>query len=278
MNDIPPAAAAQGPVSTAPPQGRPQRPPMQRWPLQVVETSEVTPRMRRAVFSGETLGGFVHRPAQDVVLLLDPPGGGEPLRRHYTVRAFDKDSGRLTIDFVLHGHDSPAESWVKSARPGDRLEIGGPRGRTVLNAEADWHLFTGDETCVPGVLAMLEQLPAGVRAFAFLEVEDEAETQPLDSRGDVTLEWIYRHGPAAPASPALIQRFADFRFPQGRGQAYVIGETSTVRAQRHGLLARGLAKDQILAEGYWRPGRQGGHDHIWDEGEGPAAAPPRPAG
>jgi len=242
---------------------------MQRWPLNVVETFELTPRMRRAVFTGETLGGFEHKPAQDVVLLLDPPGGGEPLRRHYTVRDFDKAEGRLTIDFVLHGHDSPAESWVKSARPGDRLEIGGPRGRTVINPGADWHLFTGDETCVPGVLAMLEQLPAEAKAFAFLEVEDEAEFQIARTRADVKLEWIYRHGPAAPSSPALIQSFADFAFPPGRGQAYVIGETSTVRAQRHGLLARGLGKDQIVAEGYWRPGRQGGHDHIWDEGEAP---------
>jgi hypothetical protein len=35
-----------------------------------------------------------------------------------------------------------------------------------------------------------------------------------------------------------------------------------VRAQRQGLLARGLTKDRIAAEGYWRPGRVGGHDHV----------------
>ena len=53
-----------------------------------------------------------------------------------------------------------------------------------------------------------------------------------------------------------------FQFPQGNGHAYVIGETSNVRAVRHRLLERGLKREQISAEGYWRPGRIGGHDHV----------------
>ena len=55
--------------------------------------------------------------------------------------------------------------------------------------------------------------------------------------------------------------------PKGRGHAIIIGETSNVRAQRQHLLAQGLGKDQIYAEGYWRPGRIGGHDHIRDGDE-----------
>jgi hypothetical protein len=27
-------------------------------------------------------------------------------------------------------------------------------------------------------------------------------------------------------------------------------------------LDRGMSRDQIYAEGYWRPGRVGGHDHV----------------
>ena len=50
--------------------------------------------------------------------------------------------------------------------------------------------------------------------------------------------------------------------PAGEGFAILISETSKVRAQRQHLLARGMPKDRIAAEGYWRPGRQGGHDHV----------------
>lgn len=37
-----------------------------------------------------------------------------------------------------------------------------------------------------------------------------------------------------------------------------------VGAQRRHLIARGLTRAQISPEGYWRPGRVGGHDHVED--------------
>jgi NADPH-dependent ferric siderophore reductase len=171
----------------------------------------------------------------------------------------------VTIDFVIHGHGGLGERWALQARPGDCLEARGPRGRTVVNSNADWHVFVGDETCLPAIFAMLETLPRRARAFAFIEVEDKADRQYLDADCDLDLEWLVRDGPAVAASLPLIERMSLFAPPPGRGHAYVIGETSTVRVIRRGLLARGLDKAQIAAEGYWRPGRQGGHDHIFDE-------------
>ncbi len=35
-------------------------------------------------------------------------------------------------------------------------------------------------------------------------------------------------------------------------------------AQRHHLIGRGFTRDRISSEGYWRPGRIGGHDHVED--------------
>ena len=104
-------------------------------------------------------------------------------------------------------------------------------------------------------------LPASARAFALIEVEGAQDEQPLPSEAQLEALWLHRGGPAAP-SAALIERLAAFEFPTGVGHAYVIGETSTVRAQRQGLIARGFPKEQICAEGYWRPGRVGGHDHV----------------
>lgn len=267
MNDKP---APSGPSGFA--GGPPRRPPGRLWPLTVVETRTITPHMRRVVFMGDTLGELDHQPAQDVVLIFPQPGG-EPARRHYTIRWHDKAAKRLAIDFVLHDETSPAMRWMLSAKPGDKIEAQGPRGRTVINPDADWHLFMGDETCLPGILAMLEKLPAGARAFAFIEVANEAEAEKPDTKADLKLEWIFRHGPAKPSSAALIERIKAFQLPPGNGQAYVIGETSTARAQRQSLIARGFDKSRIAAEGYWRPGRMGGHDHIWDEGEGPRMMP-----
>ncbi|MBP7650209.1 MAG: siderophore-interacting protein [Phenylobacterium sp.] len=248
------------------PAARPMKPPMPVWTLTVTEARDVTPHMRRVSFALENAQGFEHQPGQDLVLIMTGDDG-QPGRRHYTVRAVDREAGSLDIDFVLHGHGGPAERWALSAKPGDTLKARGPRGRTIIYPGADWRLFVGDETCLPGIFAMIESLPATAKAFAFLEVADKADQQPLNAICDVELEWLVRGGPAEPGSRRLIDRLALFAPRPGRGHAYVIGETSTVRTQRQSLIARGFDKSQISAEGYWRRGRQGGHDHIFDEAE-----------
>ena len=245
------------------------RPPMRAWPLTVVDAFDITPRMRRVRLTGEDLEGFSFKPGQDVVLNL-PQAGGDPVRRHYTIRTYDPAEQRLEIDFVLHG-DSPATRWARAAKLGDEITAQGPRGRTVVNHAADWHLFVGDETCLPGVNAMIESLPAGSRAIAILETWDAAERQTPQARAALDLEWFNRGGPAVASSPLLIDRLSLFAPPPGLGHAYIIGETSTVRAIRQGLIAKGFPRERISAEGYWRPGRIGSHDHVFDVQDVPGA-------
>ncbi len=141
----------------------------------------------------------------------------------------------------------------------------GPRGRNVINEGADWRCFVVDETGIPGAWGMIESLPAGAKAHAIVEIESDADRQPLNTAADVTVEWLSRNGEHATASsPRLIERLAQWTPPPGVGHVYLLAETSTVRAQRQGLVARGFPKDRIFAEGYWRPGRLGGHDHVDD--------------
>jgi NADPH-dependent ferric siderophore reductase len=236
--------------------GRPQRP---TWRLTVVGARDVTPRMREVSLVGDDLDAFSHRPGQDLVLNL--PTGDGVARRHYTIRRFDRDEQRLDIQFVLHGA-SPATRWARGAQLGETIEAQGPRGRTTVSGEADWRLFTGDETALPGIAAMIESLPAGERAIAIVEVASAAEEQPIETAADLDIRWLHRHGDPAAPSWHLTEALAAFEIPSGIGQVCVIGETSTVRAQRQGLIARGVSKAQIAAEGYWRPGRVGGHDHV----------------
>jgi NADPH-dependent ferric siderophore reductase len=236
--------------------GRPQRP---TWRLTVVGARDVTPRMREVSLIGDDLGAFSYRPGQDLVLGL--PAGEGVARRHYTIRRFDRQEQRLDIQFVLHG-SSPAVRWATSARLGETILAEGPRGRTAVSGEADWRLFTGDETGLPGIAAMIESLPAGERAIAFVEVASAADEQPIETAANLEICWLHRHGDLAAPSWNRTETLAAFQLPAGVGQACVIGETGAVRAQRQGLIARGLPKSQIAAEGYWRPGRIGGHDHV----------------
>ncbi|HXQ47654.1 MAG TPA: siderophore-interacting protein, partial [Caulobacteraceae bacterium] len=126
--------------------------PRPTWRLVVEAGLQITPGVRRLRFSGQGLDAMAWTPGQDLVLNLPTAP-----RRHYTIRALR--DGVLDIDFVLHGH-GPAAAWGRDALPGAEIEAVGPRGRTRLAAQADWHLFVGDETCVPAIFAMLEVLPA----------------------------------------------------------------------------------------------------------------------
>jgi len=237
------------------------RPMLPEWTFTIVESFDVTPRMRRVVLTADNIGDFSYQPGQALVMQV-PLSDGETGRRDYTIRALDKAAARLSVDFVLHG-DTPAPSWARGVTPGAQIATRGPRGRTVFNPSADWHLLTGDETCIPAILHILETLPAGTRAFAFIEVLGTEDEQPLVSRADVALEWIHRGTPAGP-SAVMLDRIAAFELPDGEGHAYLIGETSNVRAQRRHLLERGFTRERISSEGYWRPGRIGGHDHVED--------------
>lgn len=243
---------------------RPTRPPLPVRTLTLARAETLTPHMRRLTFTAPDLAAMEHRPGNDLVFLT-PLADGTMGRRHYTIRGLDRAAAELTVDFVMHGHGGPGEAWAREAQAGATIEAVGPRGRTQLNPDADWHLFVADETGLPGVFAMLESLPASARAIAVIEVETKADRQSLQAACDLDLDWIVREGPAEAPSLGLIERIALFAPPPGLGHAYLMCETRTVQTIRRGLLARGFAKDQFTAEGYWRPGREGGHDHIRDQ-------------
>lgn len=236
------------------------RAPMRSWRLVVTGQTQVTPRMLRVSFSAPDLAAERWRPGQDLVIHLPQPDGGTA-RRHYTIRDLDPGTGRVDIDFVLHG-SSPAGDWARAARDGEVIEAHGPRGRTSLTADVDHHLFLGDETCLPGIFAMAESMPAGAKGTALIEIANMDETQTLKAPADVTVEWVSRNDAAPGPSGLLLDRLAALAPSPNGTHAYVIGETSNVRNQRHYLLANGFDKARITAEGYWRPGRVGGHDHV----------------
>jgi NADPH-dependent ferric siderophore reductase len=236
---------------------------MQPWTLEILGARKLTPHMRRVTAKVLGEGAFEPRPGQDLVLIL-PDDAGEPARRHYTIRSFDPARAELDIDVVLHGGRGLGERWALEAEQGRKTLAFGPRGRNTLRDGADWRLFVGDETGLPAILGMIEALPDGSMAHAILETADESDRQLVKSTADVTIDWISRGGAEAQASsPALIERLAAWTPPPGPGHVYLTGETSTIRRQRHDLLARGIVdKTRIFGEGYWRPGRLGGHDHL----------------
>ena len=149
----------------------------------------------------------------------------------------------------------PFRGCSQATRPGLSIEAIGPRGKIALVDDAEWHLFAGDATAVPGALAMMETLADDVPAHAFLLVDGPEERQPITGDGARrSIAWRYELS-QPPESSGLVAAVAAAGLPGGRGHAYLAGEVALVSALKAALMNRGWDADQISAKAYWNRGR-----------------------
>ncbi|WP_210014232.1 siderophore-interacting protein [Pseudomonas palmensis] len=232
---------------------------IKRRSLQVLRVTELTPRMRRITLGGAELQGFLSVGSDDHVKLmfacspaeqvaLDNPGATDvrPTMREYTPRRIDLAAGELDLDFVLHG-DGPASTWAAQAEPGHYLHIAGPRASLVVPDIFDSYLLVGDETAIPAIGRRLEELPAGRKVLAVIEIEDDQERQPLPSAAQVEVIWVRRH------QQDVLQVLRDLSLPSGTLYAWVALEKALTRKAKSLLLEeKGVNEAYLKAAAYWR--------------------------
>ena len=219
--------------------------------LTVVEAADLGPRMRRITLTSSTLKDFTWQAGQDVMLVLGQ-AGDRALSRRYTIRSHRPQEATLELNIVAHGVDGIGAHWAANARPGDRVNGVGPRGKIYLDPDAEWHLFLGDETAGPATLAMMEALSAQTPAFAFLEVTDRNDQLPSASKA---FTWLHRDSTPALQSTLLRQALESFDLPNGRGHVYINGEVQLVSDLKRTALAKGLEPEQVAFKAYWGRGK-----------------------
>ena len=244
--------------------------------MRVVAVTQLTPRMRRLRLAGDDLERFA-RHGLHVRLLLAPrpdvpvvwpvmaadgrqawPEGERPVARVYTIRAINVAAGTVEVDFVLHeGGHMPGAQFGLDAKPGDIVGMTGPGGGDLKPAES--YLFLGDETALPAIGRMLEELPAGVAARAFIEIADEVERQAL-ARPGVEVTWLPREDRPAGTTTLLADALAAIGPGFWATAPYVWGgcEQGAARAIREHLKREvKLPKGRSLVAAYWKLGEAG---------------------
>jgi NADPH-dependent ferric siderophore reductase len=230
----------------------------------VAAVEQVTPKMRRIRFASPELHDFESLGFDDHVKLFVPDGEGGVCMRDYTPRAFDAAAGTLTIDFALH-EAGPATSWALGAQTGDRLEIGGPRGSTIVADDFDWYLLIGDETALPAMGRMVEQQVAGTMVITVAVVDNAAERQDFVSEAAWEAHWVFRAGAARDDAALLLAALAQRGgLPDGEGFVWIAGEAVAARAVRAHVLGLGHNKAWLKASGYWQAGESGAHEKLGD--------------
>jgi NADPH-dependent ferric siderophore reductase len=244
---------------------------------QVVAVHDVHPHLRRVTFGGGDLEDFEPAgPDTFLYLLLPPPGRDEltidqsftweqhgrmapeeqPVGAYYTLRAWRPETAELDVLMVLHGDAGHASAWATRARPGNPVALWGPRTAYHPPEGTDRLVLVADETGLPAVAVILEQLPDTMSAVVLAEVAGEDERQDLPDRADVEVRWLHRDG--APAGTTTLLADAVRALPPFEGTPYVWGGAESramTSVRRHVRDERGLERDAVSLVAYWR------HDH-----------------
>ncbi|MEV7088569.1 siderophore-interacting protein [Streptomyces sp. NPDC093085] len=255
--------------------------PFRFFSLQVVRTRRLGPSLVRVTFGGDDLASFASGGRdQSLSLFLPHPGQPAPVvpveagdgwwaawralpeeiravMRSYTLREQRRGPDEVDIDFALHPDGGPACRWAGRAAPGDRVLLLGPAVtentgvRFRPPAGTDSVVIWADETALPATAAILEWLPAGLRADVWIDVPHSADRQPLPTAADARITWLVREE-GAPEAVAELRRFE----PRGTAPyAWIAGESGTVKAvRRHLVQERGIDRRRVTFVGYWRRG------------------------
>ncbi|MCX4811253.1 siderophore-interacting protein [Streptomyces sp. NBC_01239] len=260
--------------------------PFRFFSLQVVRTERLGPSLVRVTFAGDDLAYFLSDGCdQSLSLFLPHPGQVEPavpyelgdgwwqawrelpdgvraVMRSYTLRGLRRDPDEIDIDFVLHEPAGPASRWASRAGAGDRVVLLGPAvadNRAIRfrpPEDADLVVVWGDETAVPAASAILEALPAGVRARVWLEVQHAEDVQELVTDADAEVTWLVREDQGVEGSPMALGALRAAQLPPAeRPYVWIAGESGQVKAlRRHFVGERGIDRRRVTFVGYWRQG------------------------
>lgn len=299
---------------------RPKRSPATVYGLFDIELKAIerlSPSLCRYVFGGEDVRRMTTlAPDQRVKLFFPTPAGAPPSLPHgphwqkarrglrpehtppmrtYTLRALRREAAEVDVDFVLHGVNGPASAWATDARLGDRLQMVAPNldyaddpgGYEWKLTEATRRvLLVGDETALPAIAGILEQLAdhrPELAVHAYLEVPLADDCLKVRHGPNAQVHWLPRDRSGQAQGQGMLQavrELASLPATQGSGeafddidldqqilweqggqaasdfQAWIAGEAMAVREIRRYLLQeRGLAKTCLTLMGYWRAGQ-----------------------
>jgi ferredoxin-NADP reductase len=149
---------------------------------------------------------------------------------------------------------TPARHWAATATIGDPVNITRPQGNLVIEHDAPYHLFAGEETASVAFAAMLRSLPSTAEVHGVIEGATDADHLPLAR----PLTHVERGDASAANSVVLAEALRALPLPDHPGVAYLAGEARTIQSLRKTLVTeRGWDRRNIRTKPFWTPGRSG---------------------
>lgn len=238
-------------------------------PVEVIASEFIANSFYRITFAGEALEGFTSSGFDDHIKVFFPdPQTGEfhlpeiteegvvwkdgvrPVARDYTPLFFDPLQQRLTLDFYVH-ESGVASDWAASAKPGDVLAIGGPRGSLVVPEDYDFQLYICDETGLPAFKRRLQNL-SGSQIKLFAWTDEATGRDYLESLENVDVTWLGSGGMSSENVAPLIAQLNDITLPDEDYFIWLTGEGTAVKLLSDYFTGqRGRENDFVRAVAYW---------------------------
>src|SRR5690606_25869720 len=177
-------------------------------------------------------------------------------------RRWNPETCELEVHVMTHS-GGPGATWAETAKPGDPVVVAGP-GRPYRPFEgAAWHLIAGDESALPAIATILESLAENERALIYIEVSDEREEVPLETKASARVTWLHRHGRTWKVPGELLaQEIRSADLPGGLGAVWIGCEAGQMREiRKHLLYERRFPRKALCTRGYWRLGEANYPDH-----------------
>lgn len=225
---------------------------LRRRDLTVRSVETLTPHMIRITLEGDELDGFTSLSAGDHIKIFVPDGQGGTAMRDYTPRRYDPETRMLVVDFAVH-EAGPVTQWALAVKPGDRAQIGGPRGSQIISGDIRRWLLIGDETALPSIGRRIDEMAPGTKVTSIVAIPGPEDEQTFKTAAQHEARWIYREDPTDP-EPILLHLW-DVALEPGTF-VWIAAEGAVTRAVRNYLtVERGHPLPWLRASGYWVKGK-----------------------
>jgi len=234
---------------------------LKRRTLTIARTERLSPSMLRLHLTGEDLADFSSLAPDDHIKIFIPNPDGDPIMRDYTPRRFDNAARSLIVDFAVHDA-GPATLWALSAKVGDTLTIGGPRGSAIVKGPIAHWLLIGDEAALPAIGRRIEEAWAGMSVTSVIAVGSAEDEQSFESAAAHDEMWVHRPLSQGDRADTLIAKLDTIDI-QPDTFVWIAAEAKVAKAIRVYITEkRSVPAGWFKAAGYWQRGEAGAHIQI----------------
>ncbi|TXR54382.1 siderophore-interacting protein [Reinekea thalattae] len=236
-------------------------PPFQ--PVRVIKNQQLTPNMQRITLQGDCIGQFSEQDASGYIKLLFHPNGGtdlslladgeRPILRTYTIRSVDLSNQSIDIDLVRHLSSDPADQgfaspWAMNAQVGDVINIRGPGTLKPFALDADWFFLVADMTALPACSVVASRLPEHAKGYVLVQVESEADQQPLQLPPAMEVIWLT-------SADSLADTALSLPWLEGQASVWSACEFESMRQiRRYFRQQKQVPAENSYISSYWKKG------------------------